>query len=290
MGSARPIVAFLYDFDRTLCTKDMQEYSFIPNIGMKPSDFWSEADRLSTEQRMDRILAYMYLMLRKADANGQPLRRCDFVALGRDVEFFPGVLQWFSRINALGEKLGLTVEHYLISSGQREIIEGTAIAHEFREIFACEYYYNASGVAVWPLTAVNYTGKTQFLFRVNKGVLDPSDDRSLNGYVPDDRRPVPFRNMIYIGDGMTDVPCMRLVKGSGGCSVAVYTEGRRQTAAELLRDGRVNFTAPADYRPGSALDALCETILAKLSLENALHGEHLAQVENFRGYPDNKKD
>lgn len=290
MGSARPIVAFLYDFDRTLCTKDMQEYSFIPNIGMEPSDFWSEADRLSTEQRMDRILAYMYLMLRKADANGQPLRRSDFVALGRDVEFFPGVLQWFSRINALGEKLGLTVEHYLISSGQREIIEGTAIAHEFREIFACEYYYNASGVAVWPLTAVNYTGKTQFLFRVNKGVLDPSDDRSLNGYVPDDRRPVPFRNMIYIGDGMTDVPCMRLVKGSGGCSVAVYTEGRRQTAAELLRDGRVNFTAPADYRPGSALDALCETILAKLSLENALHGEHLAQVENFRGYPDNKKD
>lgn len=266
----RPVAALLYDFDKTLCTKDMQEYTFIPNVGMTPEAFWAESNALARDSKMDGVLAYMHVMLERAHAAKKSIRREAFVEMGRDLEFFPGVEDWFGRIDAFGDALGLQVEHYIISSGLREIIEGSAIFGAFREVFACEYLYDENDVACWPKNAVNYTTKTQFLFRINKGVLDLSNDADLNRYTPEDDRRVPFRNMIYIGDGLTDVPCMKLVKVNGGCSVAVYPEGRRDKVRDLLRHDRVNFIEPADYREGSALDAAVKDILRRIAAQNAL--------------------
>lgn len=280
----KPIVAFMYDFDRTLCTKDMQEYSFIPELGVDAPSFWQEVAKIAENENMDRIISYMYYMIKSATANGLPIHRQDFVEMGRDVQLFPGVESWFSRMNALGERLGLQIEHYIISSGLTEIIEGTPIHGEFKKIYACEFHYNQDGVADWPALTVNYTNKTQFLFRINKGVLPMNDDEPLNEFVEDRNRRIPFRNMIYIGDGMTDVPCMKLVKVNGGQSIAVYTQ--RQRVSSLLTNRRVDFIAPADYRVDSQIDEICTTILEKIALVNKLVDLNHQQRDNEQLNPD----
>lgn len=276
MAKEKPVIAIMYDFDKTLCTKDMQEYGFIPKLGMPPKEFWTEANRLA--QSMDRILAYMYLMKRKAEAHDVSIRREDFVELGRGVEFFAGVDGWFDRIDSYAKGLDIVVEHYIISSGLKEIIEGSSISTRFKRIYACEFHYNASGAVDWPALAVNYTGKTQFLFRINKGVLDISDDLGLNKFVEDDKRPIPFRNMIYIGDGFTDVPCMKLVKVNGGQSIAVYpSRGSKTQVEELLLDKRVDFIAQADYRESKQLDRIVKLILTQMAATNKLFNIHRKQ-------------
>lgn len=274
----QPTIALLYDFDKTLCTKDMQEYTFIPHVGISSDAFWSESNRLASDRKMDKILAYMYVMLETAHTAKKSIRRNDFVAHGRGLEFFPGVPDWFGRINAFGAAQGVAVEHYIISSGLREIIEGSSIYHHFREVFACEFLYNENDVACWPKNCVNYTTKTQFLFRINKGVLDISNDSDLNSFTPEQDRPIPFRNMIYIGDGLTDVPCMKLVKLSGGYSVAVYTQESKEKAGELLSAGRVNFTAPADYSAGGELDATIQDIIRKMAICDKLERQSERQL------------
>lgn len=275
-----PVIAIMYDFDKTLCTRDMQEYSFIPGLGITAKAFWAESGKLSASG-MDKILAYMYLMLKKARDADHPIRRENFVEMGRDINFFPGVLEWFDRITRYGLEHNVKVEHYIISSGLKEIIEGSTIHHYFRKIYACEFHYDANGVADWPLVSVNYTTKTQFLFRINKGVLDFSDDEALNRYVPEEERPVPFRNMIYIGDGLTDVPCMKLVKANGGHSLAVYQRGQKHKVEELLIHKRVDFVATADYSDDKDLDRLVKRIIDKTSVVNDLVESHLAQVKSF---------
>ena len=280
MKNRRPVVALLYDFDKTLCTKDMQEYSFIPNVGMTAREFWDEANSLARERKMDGILAYMYVMLDKArSAKTVSVRRESFVALGRDLEFYPGVETWFERINAFGKSRGVDVRHFIISSGLREIIEGSSIYKNFTEVFACEFLYDVDRMPVWPKNVVNYTTKTQFLFRVNKGVLDLSEDAALNDYTPEDERPVPFRNMLYIADGKTDVPCMKLVRVNGGCSIAVYPKNRRDTAAQLLRDGRADYMLPADYSEGGELETTVKTVIRKMAITDALRRKSMAQLE-----------
>lgn len=276
-------MALIYDFDKTLCTKDMQEYSFIPKVNMDAKDFWKESNALAEEKKMDRVLAYMYLMLERAQATRQRIWREDFVALGKDLEFFPGVEEWFSRIQQFGNEMELDVEHYIISSGLREIIEGSSIFKYFREVFACEFLYNQNHVACWPKNAINYTTKTQFLFRINKGVLDISNDIDLNKYTPEDERRVPFRNMIYIGDGMTDVPCMKLVKVNGGCSIAVYQQGERQNVEELLKHKRVDFLASADYSENSELDKIVKDVICKIAMVESLiriSKKQMEEIEN----------
>lgn len=282
MTEERPVIAIMYDFDKTLCTKDMQEYSFIPNIKMKPEDFWSESQSLAADHKMDRILAYMYLMIDKARAAKKRISRDDFVELGRDLEFFPGVEEWFSRINHLGNNLGVHIEHYIISSGLREIIEGCNVFRHFREVFACEYYYDENGVACWPKNCVNYTTKTQFLFRINKGVLDISNDDDLNNFTPEDERPVPFRNMVYIGDGLTDVPCMKLVKTYGGYSIAVYREGEKRKVDHLLKHERVDFLALADYTHSGELYLYVREIIHKMSIVDRLKRKSSLQMTEVR--------
>jgi len=275
-------VAIMYDFDNTLCTKDMQEYGFIPSVNMRPEEFWVEADALAKRYKMDRILAYMYLMLDKSRQAKKAVRRKDIVSLGAALEFHPGVLDWFDRVNRIASEAGAKAEHYVLSSGLREIIEGSGIYKKFREVFACEFFYDENGVACWPKNVVNYTTKTQFLFRINKGVLDLSDDAGPNRFTPEEDRPVPFRNMIYIGDGFTDVPCMRLVKTNGGFSVAVYGQtGNKETADGLLSDGRVNFTAPADYRQGKELEKIVGGAVRQIAATDALVKKSRAQLKKI---------
>jgi hypothetical protein len=259
----------------------MQEYSFIPGLGITPKEFWAEAGKLS-DAGMDKILAYMYLMLKKSRDADMPVRRENFVSLGTDIDFFPGVVEWFDRVTAYGKARNVSVEHYIISSGLKEIIEGSRISDRFRKIYACEFHYDANGIADWPLVSVNFTTKTQFLFRINKGVLDFSDDEALNRFVPEEERPVPFRNMIYIGDGMTDVPCMKLVKSNGGHSIAVYGKGKRKKVEDLLDHQRVDFVSEADYSDKSDLDSLVKRIIDRMAVVNDLHARHVSQLRSIR--------
>ena len=270
MPSEKPVVALMYDFDKTLCTKDMQEYAFIPALGLSPAAFWAEVDALTNAQEMDNVLSYMYKMVEMARERHIPITRQTFRDMGADVEYFPGVTTWFERISEYGKQIGVQVEHYIVSSGVKEIIEGTQIARNFKAIYACEFMYDGEGTIQWPKFAVNYTAKTQFLFRINKGVLtiDSRSAERLNRYTPEHERRVPFRNMIYIGDGLTDVPCMKLVKTHGGQSIAVYDSARGSAAAKMLLDAeRVNYIAPADYSAGSGIERLVMAIIRKVQAE-----------------------
>ena len=277
----RPIVALLYDFDRTLCTQDMQNYSFIPSLGMAPDDFWRLANGFGRREHMDGILAYMYTMLQESRRRGIELTRESLVRQGRNVSFFPGVREWFRRINRFGDGLGVSVEHYIISSGLREIIEGCAIGGEFKEIFASEFYYDGDGRPVWPKLAVNFTAKTQFVYRINKGVLDVSNDRDLNASMPDNSKRVPFTHMIYLGDGLSDVPCMKMMRSYGGQAIAVYQGSNRRGVEQLLRGRRVDYIFPADYREGTDLDLTMKNILRKMAVSWALKEENRRQLRSI---------
>lgn len=272
MNEKRAVAALIYDFDKTLSPRDMQEYAFIPETGLDAGQFWAKCAEMERKHRMDGILAYMYVMLE--EARGKMLLNRDvFRSLGGSVELFAGVEDWFSRINAYGESLGLNVEHYIISSGLKEIIEGTSIARHFKEIYAAYFCYDERSVPVWPAMAVNYTSKTQFLFRVNKGVLDVNEHRGLNEFMPEADRRVPFRNMIYFGDGMTDIPCMKLVKVNGGHSIAVH-QGNKELADRMLYNGRVDFVTPADYTEGGKLDVTVKAILDGIKAGDTLYLFH----------------
>ena len=276
----KPIIALLYDFDKTLCTQDMQNYAFIPSLGMDPDAFWKEANGFGWQQEMDGILAYMYTMLRKCNELGIPLTRESLVEKGRSIELFPGVKEWFGRINAFGESLGVEIEHYVLSSGLKEIIEGSGISHEFKMVYASEFYYDETGTPVWPKLDVNFTAKTQFVYRINKGVLAVSNDKDLNASMPDDSKRIPFTNMIYVGDGLSDVPCMKMMRAYGGQAIAVYQAGNRLGVEELLSRGRVDFIFPADYREGTALDSTVKNIIRKMAITDALVAENTEQLKS----------
>ena len=259
-------VALIYDFDGTLSAGNMQEYNFIPAVGKSNKEFWSEANDLAEKQDADQILTYMALMIRAAQAKGISLRREAFQECGKGVELYPGVLEWFDRINSYGEQRGVKILHYINSSGLKEIIEGTASADKFQKIYTCSFLYNVDGIAYWPAVAVNYTNKTQFIFKINKGVESVYDTKQVNRYMEEKSRPVPFSRMIYVGDGTTDIPCMRLVKNFGGHSIAVYNpkdKAKRGEMNTLIRDNRVNHVCPADYTEGSEIDAVVKAVIDK---------------------------
>ena len=281
MDKQAPIIAFLYDFDKTLCTTDMEDYAFIPSLGFTPSEFWGKANEFGWQNRMDGLLAYMYTMIQECAAQGIKLDRPFLNRCGQSIQLFPGVRDWFARINAFGESLGVQVEHYIISSGLREIIEGSGIAHEFKQIYACEFYYNENGDACWPKLDVNFTNKTQFVYRINKGILDVSRDKELNDSMPDDSKRIPFTNMIYIGDGLSDVPCMKMMRAYGGQAIAVYQASNRQGVEKLLVDGRVDFIFPADYRADTELDRTVRDILRKMIISDRLANTNTRQLRSI---------
>ena len=267
-------IALIYDFDGTLAPGNMQEYDFIPAVGKSNREFWSEANSLAQQQDADMVLTYMARMIQAARSKGLSLRREAFQESGRRVTLFAGVREWFDRINRYGAERGIRIVHYINSSGLKEIIEGTGIAHEFRKIYACSFLYDVDGIAYWPAVAVNYTNKTQFIFKINKGVESVYDATLVNRYIPENERPVPFRRMIYVGDGTTDIPCMRLVKNFGGHSIAVYNpEGEKSARKDmtgLIRDNRVNYVCPADYSEGSEIDTVVKTIIDKIAIDTRL--------------------
>lgn len=271
-----PIVAIMYDFDRTLCTKDMQDYSFIPSLGLTESEFWQFSNSLGQREHMDSILAYMYAMVKISKDKNIPLLRKNLVDMGKNVELFRGVEGWFDRITAFGRENGMQIEHYVISSGMKEIIEGTPISRCFKSIFACEFLYDENGNGVWPKTDVNYTNKTQFVYRINKGVLDVANDNDLNRSMPDDSKRVPFCNMIYIGDGLSDVPCMKMMKAYGGYSIAVYQK-KDSKVEDLLKKDRVDFIYPADYSENTGIDVTVKNIIRKMSISETLYDEYTKQ-------------
>ena len=230
--------ALIYDFDGTLAPGNMQEYDFIPAVGQSNREFWNDANSLAEEQDADMTLTYMAKMLEAARSRKLSLRREAFQESGRNIRLFPGVKEWFGRINAYAAARGVRVLHY---------------------------------IAYWPGVAVNYTNKTQFIFKINKGVESVSDCKLVNQYIEERERPVPFSRMIYVGDGTTDIPCMRLVKNFGGHSIAVYNPASakvgRKDLASLIRDNRVNHVCAADYTEGSEIDRLVKLIIDKIAVD-----------------------
>lgn len=277
---SKPIIAIMYDFDKTLCTKDMQNYRFIPSMGIKVSEFWDFTNDVQQTEKMDSVLAYMYAAIKISREKNIPLKRERLEENGKGIEFFPGVTDWFERINKFGEEQGAVIEHYVISSGMKEIIDGTVISGEFKNIFACEYLYDNDGIAVWPKTAVNYTNKTQFIYRINKGVLDVSNDFDLNRSMPDDSKRIPFTNMVYIGDGLSDVPCMKMMKSYGGKAIAVY-QNLDDKVCELLRKDRVDYIYPADYSEGTGLDKTMKDIIRNMVIADKLNEEYTKQLKSI---------
>ena len=276
---ARPIVALIYDFDKTLSPQNMQEFTFLPGINVTPGDFWGACREFSLAHQMDGIHSYMYLMQQMARSNNMVFNRDVLKGLGAGVEFFPGVEGWFGRIREIGDRLDVDVEHYIISSGLTEIIEGSRIGHEFKAVFACSFCYDEAGQPVWPSAAVNYTSKTQYLFRINKGILDVTNDEDLNAYTPEYKRRIPFSNMIYIADGLTDVPCMKMTKQKGGFAIAVHPPGRTELADDMLLQGRADFSVETNYTAGSDLERIVTMLMRRIRASSDVSMEHALQVQ-----------
>lgn len=268
------ILAICYDFDKTLSPDDMQAQGFIQSVGYEVKKFWEESNGLANDNEMDQNLAYMFMMSKKA--HGKHILNRDLLKdFGRQVSLFPGVETWFDRINEYGLEQGIVIEHYIISSGLKEMIEGTSIADKFTKIYASSFYFDNDGVAVWPAQAVNYTNKTQFLFRIEKGVLNVNDQRVNEYFIPSDIR-VPFRNIIYIGDSDTDIPCMKLVNTFGGHSIGVYNNNTKDKSKvfRMLEQNRIKYFAPADYSENSELEELIKKIIDRTKTNEILEYKH----------------
>jgi phosphoserine phosphatase len=283
-GYEKKTIALVYDFDGTLSPRPMQEYSFLPQLGLDAKAFWAECGRIAREQEADPLITYMHLMYKKAKEKGIRIDREALVAQGRDVELYPGVREWFSAIadyiKIRSESTGVTLRHYLVSSGLTEIIDGTSIRRHFHNVFASEYWFDPYELP-YPKRVITDTGKTQYLFRINKGIENLAE--SINGHMPEDLRPIPFSNMIYFGDGDTDVPSMALMRKSGGHAIAVHApDGATEKCEELFRAGRVDFYAPADYRRGSALFKRTCLLLDRILADIAVR-EEAWKVGNAKG-------
>lgn len=296
----KPVVAICYDFDKTLSPDDMQAQGYIQSIEYKVEDFWTESNGLAQNNDMDQNLAYMFKVVTCAEGV-HIVNKEKLAEYGSKVRLFPGVNDWFERIRAYGKQHGVIVEHYIISSGLKEMIEGTEMAKNgaFEKIYASSYYFNEKGIAVWPAQVVNYTNKTQFLFRIEKGVLDVNDP-GVNDYFQQEEMRVPFRNMIYIGDSDTDIPCMKLVNSYGGHSIGVYNPETRdkEKVYKMMKDNRVKFFAAADYTENSDLDKLVKAIIERTSKNEKLESFHYANKKEVieadksdkRNEEDQRKD
>ena len=276
-SSRELVLAVCYDFDKTLSPTDMQAQGYIQSVGYDVNEFWKKTNEIAAKNEMDGNLAYMYVMME--EARGRLLfTRETLQEYGGKVELFPGVETWFDRVNTYGKEMGITVEHYIISSGLKEMIEGTGIAKNgvFKKIYASSFYYDDRGLAIWPAQVINFTNKTQFLFRISKGVLDINDDGVNEYFKPEDIR-VPFRNIVYIGDSDTDIPCMKLVNTNGGHSIGVYNPEtqNKERVNKMLRDNRVRYIAPADYREGAELEMLLKAIIDKTASFERLERKHI---------------
>lgn len=264
--------AIVYDFDGTLAPGNIQEHSLIPNfLGTTREEFWAEVGRRTTAHDVDQRLVYMQLLLERAKERGTPLTQAVLAEHAAATPLFAGVPTWFERITAHARDAGLELEHYVVSSANAEMVEGSSIARHFRRVFACKYIYDDDGAAIWPGTVVNYTTKTQYLFRINKGVESYWNDDQVNEWVPMEQRPIPFERMIYIGDGDTDIPSMKMVRHQGGHSIAVFDPDQwdkgaaQKKAYKLIAEDRAHFVVPADYRERSQLEVTVQGVLGRIA-------------------------
>ncbi|MGN0915638.1 MAG: HAD family hydrolase [Succinivibrio sp.] len=279
------ILAICYDFDRTLSPCEMQAQGYIQQINEDVDDFWNTATKLAIENQMDPNLSYMYLMLNGAKGKFK-VEKKKLIEFGSKVALYDGALTWFDRINEFGEKNSVQIEHYIISSGLKEMIEGTAIADKFTAIYANSFLYDRNGAAIWPAQNINFTNKTQFLFRISKGTLDVNDNE-VNRYFPKEAIRVPFENIVYIGDSQTDIPCMKLATSLGGHAIGVFDPKRNNKAKvhELIRDNRIHHFAPADYTEGSKLDILMKKIITYTAARFELKQDYLKNLEESNELP-----
>lgn len=274
INAQKPKMAICYDFDKTLSPDDMQTFTLIPSFGVDKKTFWDEANALAKDNLMDNNLAWMYQLINYSKLKRKPLRRQYFQDIGSEVELFKGVDTWFERMNKYAESKGIELEHYIISSRLKEIIEGSKIAPFLKRIYGSTYLYSADGVAEWPAQAVNYTNKTQFIFRIAKGKFEEFDE-SVNDTVTDDNLYIPYENIVYIGDSATDIPCMRLVKSKGGYSIGVFDpeKDNRKKVYQLFNEGRINFYASADYSARSNISKYLKQIINEISAREAMKKE-----------------
>ena len=270
-------VAIVYDFDKTLSTDDMQAFGFIQGLDMQVNDFWDRCAEFSEENQVESVLTYMYLMKKYSKEKGKPITKEYLQKCGENVKFFDGVEEWFDRINEYGKQNGVQVEHYLVSSGIKEIIEGTPIANKFKQIYACSFVYE-NGEPMWPALSLNYTDKTQFLYRINKGIFGVLD-KSVNEEMKDIDRPIPFSNIIYIGDSQTDIPCMRLLYKYGGTAIGLYQPNTKNEAylRDLLRRDRINFIVSSNYTENGELDGIIKDLIQKIKYQNILEQTRMEQ-------------
>lgn len=284
MDYRKPTIALCYDFDQTLSPKSMQEYGFIDKLGMKSEEFWQKRGVLSKKYQSEAILTYLYLSVKEYQEKGLKLTKQDLVDFGKNIELFNGVDTWFKRINEFAKNLNVNVEHYVISSGLKPMIEGTSIAKEFKSIFACDFMYDEEGKPFWPAHSINYTTKTQFLYRINKGLLDTTTDDKVNESMDKELRPIPFSNIVYIGDSFTDIPCMRLTVRNGGHAIGVYNPKERvpDNVLGLVQDNRINFYAPADYSEFSMLDSIIKELILKIKYSYNLETETIKQKQEAK--------
>jgi hypothetical protein len=274
-GESRVSAAIAYDFDGTLAEGNIQEHSLIPWLGVHVADFWNVVREKAREHDADEVLVYMWYLLEVARTKGVQIRSQDLQSHGREVPLFPGVEGWFARINGFAEDRNLDLQHFVISSGLFEMIEGCPVFQCFERVFASRYIYDKDGIAIWPGLAINYTTKTQYLFRINKGIGNSWDNEAINRWVPPTERPIPFSRMIFLGDGDTDIPTMKMMHDQGGNSVAVFDERKwKQASAQdkigrLIAEDRVRFVAPANYSEDSQLDVTVKGILGRIAREEA---------------------
>lgn len=277
------MLAVCYDFDRTLTPGDMQAQGFIQSVGEDVNEFWRQSNKLAVENDMDMNLAYMLTMVKKAKGKFYVTRRA-LNEYGAKIELYRGAEEWFGRIDEYGRERGICVEHYIISSGLKEMIEGTAIARHFKKIYASAFCYDEDGVPVWPAQAINYTNKTQFLFRIEKGCLDINDHEGVNEYIRPEELRVPLRNVVYIGDSDTDIPCMKLVNSYGGHAIGVFDPEKKnkQKVFRLMANNRIRYFAPADYSEGGELDGLLKAVIDKTAAYEKLEERHVENLGEMR--------
>lgn len=270
----KPKMAICYDFDKTLSPDDMQTFTLIPSFGIDKNEFWTKSNKLAKDNLMDNNLAWMFQLIKYSNFNEKSLRREYFKEIGAEVKLYRGVKSWFDKVNQYAAKKGIELEHYIISSGLREIIEGSEIAHCFKRIYASTYLYSPDDIAVWPAQAINYTNKTQFIFRIAKGFLEEWDER-VNDSMPNEVLRIPYENIVYIGDSATDIPCMRLVKSKGGYSIGVYDPKKndRSKVYQLFHDKRLSFYAPADYSTNSEIMKYMKQIIDEVAVKETIKKE-----------------
>ena len=276
-------LAVVYDFDGTLTKRPMQEYTVLPKIKVKGADFWKESNLEAKKHKADEMLTYMRLLIEKFNETHIPFKRDELVKLGAKIPYYKGVETWFDRLNNYVKDVSggsVKVKHYIISAGLKEILDGVSIKKHFQRVYASEYFFNHNGIATFPKVVITDTTKTQYLFRINKGRECQNDD--INSYMPEEQRPIPFDNMIYIGDGLTDVPCMKVTRQGGGHAVAVYSPRDSLAKAkcqQLQKAGRIDCYANADYREGRVLEQQVQG-LAKLVVAKVQHAKRVFKCDN----------